>query len=232
MVVIIPTGCQHHFYVLESHELVYHKWCQKKVLFTDRMVQKTSTQQQVAARVERFPCGQAILARDLLGFGSRDAVDQALVRLVRRGVLVRVGRGVYARPEIHPVLGEVPLPVEEIVRAYRERSGAKVQIAGAAAVNLLGLSTQVPVGTHFYTDGPTHRITRGKQVIYLQHVNPKVLACAGTAAAPFLSCLYFLGRDGVTSEAIFKLADRFTPEVREALTPALPQMIEIGRAHV
>lgn len=189
------------------------------------MAQTTSTQQQVAARVESFPCGQAIFAQDFLGFGSRDAVDQSLVRLVRRGVLVRVGRGVYARPQLHPVLGEVPFPVEEIVRAYIERSGAKVQIAGAAAVNLLGLSTQVPVGTHFYTDGPTHRITRGKQVIYLQHVNPKVLACAGTAAAPFLSCLYFLGRDGVTDEATSKLAERLTPEVREALTPALPQMI-------
>jgi hypothetical protein len=189
------------------------------------MAQTTSTQQQVAARVESFPCGQAILAGDLLGCGSRDAVDQALVRLVRRGVLVRVGRGVYARPQLHPVLGEVPLPVEEIVRAYIERSGAKVQIAGAAAVNLLGLSTQVPVGTHFYTDGPTHRITRGKQLIYLQHVNPKVLACAGTAAAPFLSCLYFLGRDGVTHETLSKLAERLTPEVREALIPALPQMI-------
>lgn len=189
------------------------------------MRQATSTQQRIAAHVERFPCGQAMLARDFLTFGPRDAVDQSLVRLVRRGELVRVGRGVYARPVIHPVLGEVPLPVQEILRAYTERSGAKVQIAGAAAVNLLGLSTQVPVGTHYYTDGATHRLTRGKQVIYLQHVNPKVLVCAGTAAAPFLSCLYFLGRKGVTDDTIAQLAERLTPEVREALLPALPQMI-------
>ena len=48
------------------------------------------------------PEGTPVLAKGLLHLGSRAAVDQALSRLVRRGVLLRVGRGVYVLP-VEPV---------------------------------------------------------------------------------------------------------------------------------
>jgi len=176
-------------------------------------------------RITQHPVGHPLLARELLACGSRDAVDQALLRLVRQGVLVRVSRGVYARPAQHPVFGEVPISVHDIVRAYCEPMGAKVQIAGAAALNMLGLSNQVPMSLHFYTDGATRHIRRGKQTIYLQHVNAKVMVCAGTEAAPVLSALYSMGRRNADDAFLAALKGKIIPTMKQSLLPALPQMI-------
>jgi len=184
-----------------------------------------SIQQCLDQHIAHLPVGLPLLVRDVIGLGSRDAVDQALHRMVKAGTLVRVGRGLYARPHHHPVLGEIPISVQDIINVYLKDSGARAQIAGAAALNLLGLSTQVPMGMHFYTDGATHRITRGQQTIVLQHVNPKVLVCADTDAAPVLSALYSVGRRGADQPFCKAIAAKITPSMRTTLRPALPQMI-------
>ena len=41
-----------------------------------------------------LPEGTPVAAKELLHLGSRAAVDQALSRLVRRGSLMRAGRGI------------------------------------------------------------------------------------------------------------------------------------------
>ena len=49
--------------------------------------------------------------RDFLDIGSREAVDQALSRLVKAGRLRRVGRGLYDEPRMSGVLKQ-PAPVD------------------------------------------------------------------------------------------------------------------------
>src|SRR6202043_4127257 len=44
-----------------------------------------------------LPEGTPVVAKELLHLGTRAAVDQALSRLVRRGTLIRAGRGIYVR---------------------------------------------------------------------------------------------------------------------------------------
>ncbi len=53
---------------------------------------------QIMERASTLPEGAPIAAKSLLHLGTRAAVDQALSRLVRRGRLMRAGRGVYMRP--------------------------------------------------------------------------------------------------------------------------------------
>jgi hypothetical protein len=49
---------------------------------------------QIMERASTLPEGAPIAAKSLLHLGTRAAVDQALSRLVRRGRLMRAGRGV------------------------------------------------------------------------------------------------------------------------------------------
>ena len=49
---------------------------------------------------ERWVCAP----RDFLDIGSREAVDQALSRLVKAGKLRRIGRGLYDQPRMSAVL--------------------------------------------------------------------------------------------------------------------------------
>ncbi len=53
----------------------------------------------IRRHIFQLPAGQLFATRHLLAYGSRAAVDQALYRLVRSGVIVRLARGVFVRQE-------------------------------------------------------------------------------------------------------------------------------------
>ena len=57
------------------------------------------TAKQIEAFVQKRPRGKPFTTSSLVKFGARAAVDQAIARLVTRGKVVRLTRGVYVRPE-------------------------------------------------------------------------------------------------------------------------------------
>jgi len=71
----------------------------------------------VLRRLSGRGSGSVATPADFLDLGSRAAVDQALSRLVRRGALRRVSRGVYGYPERSALLGELSPRPEEVARA-------------------------------------------------------------------------------------------------------------------
>ena len=77
---------------------------------------------QIMKRASTLPEGAPIAAKGLLHPGSRAAVDQALSRLVRRGRLLRAGRGVYLRP-IASRFGTRTPSVEQAVEALATQKG-------------------------------------------------------------------------------------------------------------
>src|ERR1700722_1531403 len=99
---------------------------------------------QILEHAGRRPEGAPIAPKALLHLGSRAAVDQALSRLVRRGKLLRAGRGLYVRP-VKGRFGVRAPTVEQLLEAIAIQTGEVVVPTGAAAANALGLTTQVPV---------------------------------------------------------------------------------------
>ena len=75
--------------------------CQKQNYISDTETIMQVLAEQIMERVRALPEGAPVAAKGLLHLGSRAAVDQALSRLVRRGRLVRAGRGVYMLSLIH-----------------------------------------------------------------------------------------------------------------------------------
>ena len=114
-----------------------------------------------------LPEGTPVVAKELLHLGSRAAVDQALSRLVRRGTLMRAGRGIYVRP-IESRFGARPPVASKVVEAIAAQRGESVAPHGAAAANELGLTTQVPVREVYLTSGGA--ALAGAQVVELRHV--------------------------------------------------------------
>ena len=88
------------------------------------------------------PFSRAVFAQ----VGSRAAVDKALSKLVRSGLLERVARGIYMRPKLSAYTGRWvrPSPLS-IMSVITKANGETIQIHGAEAVRRLGLSTQMQV---------------------------------------------------------------------------------------
>lgn len=155
------------------------------------------------------PFSRAVFAK----VGSRSAVDKALSRLVLGGSLERVARGVYMRPKQSEYTGRKvranPITVMEAVARAR---GETIQIHGAEAVRRLGLSTQMQVLPTYYTSGSTREIKIGNAVVRLRHASPQRLQQAGTQVGVALTAMLYLGKEGLTVQAVGKIASSLSIE--------------------
>lgn len=176
-----------------------------------------TTQSRILSRVRGKGRGAVHVPSDFLDLGSRAAVDQALSRLARSGVLRRLARGLYDLPRQHHVLGPLPADLDRAAAAIARATGSRLQIGGAQAANALGLSTQVPAQLVYLTDGPSRTVRIGRRRIQLRHAAPRTLVGAGTAAGTVLQALRFLGPASLTDAALQRVGQALDPADRSAL---------------
>lgn len=80
---------------------------------------------------------------------ERQTASKALQRLTNSKKVARLANGTYYRPKVSR-FGPLPLETSEIVKVVTKSKNATVVPAGATAVNLLGLDTQLPMVTSYY----------------------------------------------------------------------------------
>ena len=145
-----------------------------------------------------------------------------LLRLVRRGNVRRLARGLYDCPKTHPVLGELSPPVEAIVETLAGRDGARIQASGAYAANLLHLSEQVPAKVVYHTDGASRSVRVGRQTILLKHAAPGRLRAHDRMSGLVIQAFRYLGKAHVTGDRVKQLRDLLSPKDRRQLLKDLP----------
>jgi len=156
-------------------------------------------QKRIRARGE----GALFVSRDFLDLGTRAAVDQALSRLAREGVIRRIGRGVYDVPRVSERLGIALSPSPDAVAsAVAKSTASRFQVSGAQAANALGLSTQVPARVVYLTDGTPRQIKLGNQVLEFRHAAPRSMMTAGRASGTVIQALRHLGKKQISPEVI------------------------------
>jgi Family of unknown function (DUF6088) len=173
---------------------------------------------QILAYAAALPEGTPVSAKELLHLGSRAAIDQTLSRLVKRGQLLRAGRGFYVHP-LETRFGERPPSTETFVHAIGKSKGEIIASHGAAAANALGLTTQVPVRAIYLTSGPSRIVALGAQSIELRHAPSWQLAMAGRPAGEAIRALAWLGK-GSTSSAMQSLKKRLPPAALDEMVGA------------
>lgn len=153
--------------------------------------------------------------RDFLDLGSRQAVDQALSRLVRAGRLRRAGRGLYDLPRISPVLGKpAPTDIDAAVAALARRDGIRCMPDGATAAHRLGLTHAVPAKSGYATDGATRTVAVDGRTIRFRHASPRVMRWAGRPGGGVVQALRWLGPDAARDPRVASTLRRLPDEVR------------------
>jgi predicted transcriptional regulator of viral defense system len=110
---------------------------------------------------------------DVLRFGSRTSVDKCLSRLVMDGKLLRLSRGLYASPRNSNKYSKAP-DFYTVLEAYIRLKNLKVANSEAAALNNLGLSTQVPARIVYLTDSRSRIFKYGNYKIKFTHRKPSL----------------------------------------------------------
>jgi hypothetical protein len=171
----------------------------------------------VARRVQRAAPGTVFTPALFARSGSRAAVDKALQRLVARGALRRLARGLYDKPRQDELLGTLWPSVDDVVRALVGKDRMRVQPTGAYAANLLGLSEQVPARVELLTDGTGRTVQVGPMRIVLRRTTPRQMAAAGRSTGLVIQVLRNLGPAHIGPDRIDRLRRTLPAAERRAL---------------
>jgi len=125
--------------------------------------------------VSKSKRGKLFFVSDFLQYGNYDTVRKTLQRLVTKGILIRISKGIYYYPKTDEILGILYPTAEEIAKSIAKRDKAKIIPTGAYAQHLLGLSTQIPMNVVYLTDGSARKIEISNQTIVFKKTSPKNL---------------------------------------------------------
>jgi len=156
-----------------------------------------NTDIQVLTKFKKARRGSLFFTEDFLRFGNSKTIAKVLERLVEKREISRVARGIYARLEIDPVLGEVKPGAEAIAKAIAKRDKARIVPTG-----LMALKTQIPMNVVYLTDGAARKINFGKRKIIFRKASPKNLSAIGEISRLVIQALKEIGTDNVTDSEI------------------------------
>jgi len=164
--------------------------------------------------------------KDFLDFGSRDAVDQALSRLVKQGDLRRISRGLFDIPRVNAALKRPAAPdVDAVVDAIARRDDVAIVPTGMAAANRLGLTTAVSAKNAYLTDGRSRAFKIGNRTITLKHAGRKLMAIKSGPAGDAVRALHWLGPDMARDDHVVATLRRKLPDsAKRDLARAKPKL--------
>ncbi|GHV68854.1 hypothetical protein FACS1894199_16730 [Bacteroidia bacterium] len=135
-----------------------------------------TTVDQIKNKIAKRKRGNLFFPDDFAQLGTPVAIRLALSKLTKSGLLKRIAHGVYYSTAKDVKIGNSvfsPMPsVDDIAQAIAKRDKARIVPTASHALNLLGLSTQVPANVVYITDGAPRRISVGKgRGILFQHTS-------------------------------------------------------------
>ena len=171
-----------------------------------------SVESKIEKRIKSLSKGSLILPSDFNELGSSEAIRIALYRLEKEGVITRVAHGIYVRPKMSELIGQILPTAEEIVEAIAKRDQIRTVPTGSYALNALGLSTQIPMNIVLLTDGSPREIKFGKRKIKFKKTTPKNLLAKGKISRLVIQALKEIGNGKVNKEEEAKIIELLKKE--------------------
>lgn len=181
-------------------------------MYICELIMTTSVYNKIANQIVRKGKGQLVFPADFIGLGSNDGIREALSRLAREKMLVRLGQGIYLYPEQDPELGTVYPSMETIAETIARQDKARIVPTGSQALYKLRLSTQVPMNLVYLTDGVRRNIKLGNNTITFRSTTPWKLATKGKISTLVIQALQELGKNEVDESVIKKIKSALAKE--------------------
>lgn len=165
-----------------------------------------SSENRILNRIRGTGSGWSFSPRDFLDLGERATIDSALHRLTAKGQVRRVIRGIYDYPRYSELLKQQLSPdIDQVARALARKFRWRIQPSGATALNLLGLSTQIPARAVYLSDGPDKSFKVGNTTLAFEHTALKEAGFKLGESGLIVQALKSLGQERITPEVISKI---------------------------
>lgn len=173
--------------------------------------------------------GKIYTVSDFYAIGSKSSVKTALHRLTKEGKIHRMINGYYVIPYFSELLKEFSYPTANaLANKIAEKYMWNICPAGDAALNQVGLSTQVPNVVEFISDGPYREIAYLNQTIKFKHVSNRTISTYSKSLCLTIESIKALKENNITQSDLQLLADYVSIHVEEDLiedTKSVPEWI-------
>ena len=178
----------------------------------------------IETEILKKPSGSVFIASDFVDSASYDNVRQIFSRLENEGKIRRILPGIYDKPLYSQILDqEVSPDINAVAEAIARKNNWSIIPSGNVALNLLGVSTQVPAKWEYFSSGDTKDYQVGNTYISFTHRADKELNRMSTKTALVIQAIKTLGDENVSDEITAKLASKLTDEEKaQLLTEAKP----------
>jgi hypothetical protein len=169
-------------------------------------------------RIRGMGRGSAFMRHDFLDLGNMDAVAKVLTRLSSDKIIRRLKPGLFDFPRFNKKLGGQLSPdLDQVAKAVARKNGLRIQVTGAQAANLLGLSTQVPAQAIYLSDGPSKKIKIGDREIVFKHVEPRRIRMSKSKSGIVMEALKYFGQDRLDKEIIDMLHQKLDKREKDQI---------------
>lgn len=166
------------------------------------------TQKDIISRINKSHLG-AFTTYDFLDLANYKSVSKALELLEDDGYLKKARRGIYYKPKLNNVLGiECSPNLNDIAKAIARQFNWDIIPSGNHALNIIGISTQVPSKIIYISNGPYREYDVGSNQIIFKHSTTKEILKESTKILISIQALKELGKDNVTENDL-KLISSF-----------------------
>ena len=170
-------------------------------------------------RISGIETGKLFTISDFEDLNNDNLVTRTLSRLQNEGIIVRVTTGIYINPK-RTQFGILYPAIDQIAQKIAERDKAQIMPTGDTALNVLGLSTQVPMNAVYITNGAKRKVKVGGRNIIFKNVIQKNFQFKGKLMPLIIIALKELGEKNITEEIknkITKLISESNAEERATM---------------
>ena len=168
----------------------------------------------VLSRIYGHGGGWAFSSSDFVEEFRSANIDNALSVLTKEGKIRRVCRGIYDYPKYSVLLKQEMSPdYDQVAQAFARKFNWRISPSGDAALNLLGLSTQVPGRLIYLSDGPTRKYIIGNYLLVFKKSALKDVGFKYRESSLLVQALKALGKERVTEQVVNSIRKQFDSKI-------------------
>lgn len=157
--------------------------------------------------------GWAFSSSDLAGRFARQQIDNALSDLAETNKIRRVARGLYDYPRFSDLLQKTLSPdIDQVANAYARKFNWRIEVSGDSALNLLGLSSQIPAQYVYLSDGPSKSYDVMDVQLNFKKSTLKDIGFKHRESTLIVQALKALGKEHLNAELFAKIRAQIAKE--------------------
>lgn len=178
----------------------------------------SSYTEKISDKINDFDSHKVFFANDFLDIASYETARKTLNRMVNERKIQRVIGGFYYNPRYSELIGEYEAAsIHELALAIARKYNWNIAPHGSTALNLLGLSTQVPTHYTYISSGRYKTYKIADTVLEFKKVNPGEIANMSLKTATVIQAIKSLGKEHINDQVVQQIRENLTGKERKDL---------------